>query len=305
MERFPNVDLLAEASEEEVLKYWQGLGYYSRARNLHAAARQLQNEHNGQFPKDYQRVLQLKGIGEYTAAAICSFAYEMPYAVLDGNVYRVLARVFGIQTPINQPKAKREFSALAQTLLNLKKPALHNQAIMEFGALQCVPASPDCAQCPLQDNCVAFDANLVNKLPVKIKTIRTRNRYFHYIAIINNGHTYLCKREGKDIWKNLYEFPLIENDEELDAPSFFCHEMLKELLKNTDNQNIIKKSDTIKHVLSHQVIHATFYLIAIDGESEMLRNDYLKIPLADIHNYPVSRLMEMFIEKELTQESIN
>ncbi len=300
IKRFPDIKSLDKAEEDEVMKYWQGLGYYSRARNLHTAAHQIQERHEGKFPLKYEQVLALQGIGEYTAAAICSFSYGQPYAVLDGNVYRVLSRIFGIETPINASKAKKEFTELAQLLLNKQKPALHNQAIMEFGALQCVPVSPDCSVCPLQYDCMAFHQRKVGMLPVKIKNTKTKERYFNYLMIANNGFTYLKKREGNDIWKNLYEFPLIETDHKIDFLQLIEHENFQKLTGNADNITLTNISEPVKHVLTHRIINAAFYSITIDKENNTLQ-DYIKIPLSAIHDYPVSRLMELFIEKNVSK----
>ncbi len=297
VKRFPDVASLAAAPEDEVLKYWQGLGYYSRARNLHAAAKQIMEQYNGEFPTKYEQVLTLKGIGEYTAAAICSFSFGFPYAVLDGNVYRVLSRLFAIETPINLPKAKKEFQELAQQLLNEREPALHNQAIMEFGALQCVPVSPNCAACVLQEKCLAFATGRVGDLPVKIKAAAQKNRYFNYVMIVNNGYTYLKKRVGKDIWKNLYEFPLIESEGEIKMQELPLQLPFLSLTEGIKIVTITPNME-IKHVLSHQIINASFYVLHVAGENEFLQQQYIKIPLQDIHDYPVSRLMEMFIEKQ-------
>ena len=206
MERFPDVTALAEAPEDEVMRCWQGLGYYSRARNLHEAARSM----NGRFPDTYQGVRALKGVGDYTAAAICSFAYQMPYAVVDGNAYRVLARYWGIDTPIDSTEGKKLFARLAQELLDPRRPALHNQAIMDFGALQCTPQSPACRKCPLADSCQALASGQVDRLPVKRHKTQVTERYFYYIYVRAGACTYLHKRQGADIWQNLYELPLLE-----------------------------------------------------------------------------------------------
>ncbi|MFZ4583041.1 MAG: A/G-specific adenine glycosylase, partial [Paludibacter sp.] len=183
VDRFPDVKALATAHEDEVLKYWQGLGYYSRARNLHKTAQIIVEKHNGNFPNSYTEIVQLKGIGAYTAAAICSFAYNQPYGVVDGNVYRVLSRLFAIQTPIDSSQAKNEFSDLATNLLNNSNPGIHNQAIMEFGALQCVPVQPECNTCPFQKTCKAYELDLVDKLPIKASKTKVRERFFNYFFI--------------------------------------------------------------------------------------------------------------------------
>ena len=211
MERFPTVKSLAEAPEDEVMRLWQGLGYYSRARNLHEAARMIASREDG-FPKTYEEVRSLKGIGEYTAAAICSFAYGLPYAAVDGNVYRVLSRWLGIDTPIDTATGKKLFSKWANQLLDTQHPGLYNQAIMDFGALQCLPQSPDCSTCPLEVSCVARKEGCVDKLPVKSHRTKVLPRYFNYIYVRAGAFTFIHKRTDDDIWKNLYELPLVESD---------------------------------------------------------------------------------------------
>lgn len=207
---YPTVGHLAAAPEDEVFKNWEGLGYYSRARNLHTAARYIAGELAGHFPKTYEGIRSLKGVGDYTAAAIAAFAYDLPHAVLDGNVYRVLARFFGIPTPIDTPAAKKEFSALATALLDTARPGAYNQAIMDFGARHCSPRQPACEQCPLKPHCVAFKTGEVNGLPVKSKAIEKKDRFFAYAVFYQGDYTWVRQRTGKDIWQNLYEFPLLE-----------------------------------------------------------------------------------------------
>ena len=294
VERFPDVVSLAEADENEVLKYWQGLGYYTRARNLHAAAQQIIRQHKGVFPQKYEQVRALKGVGEYTAAAICSFAYNQPYATLDGNVFRVLARVFGIETPINTPKAKKEFTELAQNLLNKQEPALHNQAIMEFGALQCTPASPKCENCPLQEICNAFRKKTVNILPQKLKKTTVKKRFFNYFYVKNGEFTYLKKRENEDIWKNLYEFPLIETENATDLSDLLASPVFKKMF-GTGNFEIAGQPFMVKHVLTHRIICAAFYIINI-GNTNLQLEGFLKVTEKNLQEYPVSRLVELFLE---------
>lgn len=202
------------------MKYWQGLGYYSRARNLHAAARSIAGM--GKFPETYEEVRKLKGVGDYTAAAICSFAYDLPCAVVDGNVYRVLSRWMGIDEPIDSTKGKKLFAGLADELLDKKRPALYNQAIMDFGAIQCVPSSPSCLFCPLNDSCVALQTGKVDALPCKQHKTKVIPRYFHYIYVCAGEYTYLRKRPAGDIWQNLYEFPLIETSEAMEEEKLFA-----------------------------------------------------------------------------------
>ena len=227
IERFPNLESLAAAEENEVLKYWQGLGYYSRARNLHQAAISV----NGVFPVKYEDILKLKGVGTYTAAAICSFAYNQPHAVVDGNVYRVLSRFFGINEPIDSRKGKKIFASLAHDLLDKIQPALYNQAIMDFGALQCTPLSPDCTVCPFKNRCFAFNHNMVSSLPIKQNKTKTSERFFYYLLIRDNGNIYLNKRTENDIWKNLYELPLIESNTALAVDDFIRKQEFASIFK--------------------------------------------------------------------------
>ncbi len=210
VEAYPTVQHLAEAPEDAVMKLWEGLGYYSRARNLHHTAKHVAFELGGQFPPSYAGLLTLKGVGDYTAAAIASFAYDLPHAVLDGNVYRVLARYFGITTPTDTPAAKRAFTQLANELLDPAQPAAFNQAMMDFGATICTPARPLCATCPLRENCVAFQTNQVAELPRKAKAAARKNRYFVYAVFSHRGDTFIRQRLERDIWQNLYEFPMLE-----------------------------------------------------------------------------------------------
>lgn len=295
--RFPNVRALAMADLDEVLKLWQGLGYYSRARNLHKAAVQIVEKYDGVFPQKHDQVLGLSGIGVYTAAAVCSFAYNQPYAVVDGNVYRVLSRIFGIETAINSTAGTKMFAALADEFLDKSHPALHNQALMEFGALYCVPQSPDCAHCILQQECVACQQKRVDVLPVKLKTVKVKERFFNYVMFIQGDNTYIRKREGQDIWKNLYEFPLLESDH------LFS---MEELLNNVEFENLTGSSDAIeiktvwgpvKHVLTHRIIYANFTHVFVSDNSFMI-SGYQKIRTEDLDLFAVSRLTEMFLESQ-------
>lgn len=290
--RFPDVRTLAEADEEEVMKYWQGLGYYSRARNLHAAAKSMQ----GTFPKTYEEVRALKGVGEYTAAAICSFAYGMPYAVVDGNVYRVLSRYFGIDTPIDSTEGKKLFAALAQEMLDKEHPALYNQGMMDFGAIQCTPQSPDCLFCPLAESCAALAKGLVAKLPVKQHKTKTTNRYFNYIYVRAGAYTYISKRTGEDIWKNLYELPLIETQAALAEEEFLALPEFRAMFAEGEEIVVRPVCRDVKHVLSHRVIYANFYEVTLPEESASF-GDFKKIKADELGQYAVSRLVHAFIEK--------
>lgn len=294
IQRFPNIRSLASADESEVLKLWQGLGYYSRARNMHAAAKVVESEFGGVFPKNYKEVLSLRGVGGYTAAAIVSFAYNLPYAVVDGNVYRVLSRLFAIATPINTGKGKKEFAELAQVLLDAENAGLHNQSIMEFGALQCVPVSPDCEVCPLSSLCLSYSKGNVKMFPVKDKKASVRDRYFYYFDIHVKGAVFLRKRIYKDIWQNLFELPLIEKEQNCDFLELQKQQEFLHLFEKAENMSITHMLN-VKHVLSHQRIHASFYKVEVD--EIYLDDSYLKVKKENIDNYPVSRLVHKYFEQ--------
>lgn len=290
--RFPDVAALASASEEEVLKYWQGLGYYSRARNLHAAARSM----NGRFPETYREIRALKGVGDYTAAAICSIAYDMPYAVVDGNVYRVLSRYWGIDTPIDSAEGKKLFAALADEMLDKSRPAAYNQAIMDFGAIQCTPQSPDCMFCPLAESCTALSKGLVMQLPVKRHKTKTSDRYFNYIYVRMGACTFIHKRTGEDIWKNLFELPLVETDRDLPEEEFLASAPFRALFAEGETPVVRSVLRNVRHVLSHRVIHTNFYEVVLPENSRSF-SGYQRIAAEDLERYPVSRLVHAFLEK--------
>ncbi|HBK30993.1 MAG TPA: A/G-specific adenine glycosylase [Porphyromonadaceae bacterium] len=296
MRRFPDVVSLAQAHEDDVLKLWQGLGYYSRARNLHAAAQQVVDRFGGQFPRTYSDILSLKGIGEYTAAAIASIAYNEPYAAVDGNVFRVLSRLFDIDTPINTPVGKKQITAVAQSILHPRFPGLHNQAMMDLGAMVCTPAQPECVECPFQEICLALARNKVADLPVKNRLKTVRNRYFHYFHIRYGDKVYIRKRIGRDIWKNLYEFPLVETDAPADFAALQDSDGFKQLFSPV-TQMTIRHAMHLKHVLSHQVIYADFYQVDIDPAEQSLQGrGLIEIPGYRLGEYAVSRLVHKYIE---------
>ena len=290
--RFPDVKTLAEAEEDEVMKYWQGLGYYSRARNLHTAARSM----NGAFPKTYPEVLALKGVGEYTAAAICSFAYDMPYAVVDGNVYRVLSRYLGIETPIDSTEGKKLFSVLAGEMMDKSRPAVYNQAIMDFGALQCTPQTPVCLFCPLADSCIALSKGLVMKLPVKQHKTKTTNRYLNYVYAHTNTYTFINKRTGDDIWKNLFELPLIETVESVTEEEFLALPDFTKLFASGETPVVHSVCRDVKHVLSHRVLYANFYEVNLP-EDTLSFSSFQKVRTEELGQYAVPRLIHAFLEK--------
>lgn len=272
MRRWPTVEALAEATEDEVLREWQGLGYYSRARNLHFAAKQIVGM--GGFPQTIEGIKALKGVGDYTAAAIGSFAFGLKAAVVDGNVYRVLARHYGIQTPINTTEGKKEFAALAESLLPSSDYGTYNQAIMDFGAIQCTPQSPKCIVCPLQESCVALRNGKVEDLPVKQKTLKIKNRHLIYIYVRCKGMTAIHRRGEGDIWQGLYE-PLLMPEAPVEA-------------------RLIAKN--IKHILTHRVLTADFYLWETDVRPT-LPKDYFWIKEEDIDNYGIPRLIDKLLKK--------
>jgi len=291
---FPTVKKLAAAKEEQVLKLWQGLGYYSRARNLHHAAKEIVKKHKGKFPSTYDDIRALKGVGDYTAAAIASFAYDLPYATVDGNVYRLLSRYLGIMTPINSSKAKKEFAEAAQELMGDSPPHDFNQAMMEFGSKQCKPLNPDCENCPLQSSCIAFEKKWVKKLPVKNKNQKIRSRYFHYLHIEQDGFTWIKKRTEKDIWKNLYEFPMLENRRKMKTAALYADSRFSEMLP--PEYTILKGSLDFKHQLSHQTIHATFHRIGLKSKSKLRLEGAKKIKNKEISRLPVHRLVEKYLQ---------
>ncbi len=293
IQKFPGIDYLARAKEDEILHVWQGLGYYSRARYLHDAAQQIMNEFNGEFPHKYQDILKLKGIGEYTAAAIASIAYNLPYAVLDGNVYRVLSRYFGIEIPINTAQGKKYFQRFAQDLLDKQNPSEYNQAIMEFGATYCKPINPDCSNCLLNMHCVAFHQNKVGELPIKLKTIIKKNRYFNYLVFIENGrYTYVQKRDRGDIWRGLYQFYLIESQSK-----FLSLKRIQDLLRRESiDFNSVVISGNCKHILTHQNLFIQFITVQINKPP--LKLGMKRVITKQLFQYPFPVVIQNFIKKE-------
>ena len=290
-ETFPTVFDLANADEEQILKLWQGLGYYSRARNMHKTAQIIAFEFEGKFPDNYNDLLKLKGIGQYTAAAIASFSFNEVVPVVDGNVFRVLSRYFDVSTDIASSVAKKEFTALAKELMPKDNPALFNQAIMEFGALQCIPKNPNCDLCVLNSSCAALQKNKVAQRPVKSKKANAINRYFNYIVFLDNDeNTLINKRTEKGIWQNLYEFPLIETSEELDFETIVdkIHERFSE---NEILSIVIYNNQQIIHKLSHQKLHINFYKVTISNKI----SDGIKLDL--VRNFPFPIVIYNFIEK--------
>jgi len=290
VENFPTVFDLAKADESTVLKMWQGLGYYSRARNLHHSAKQIANEFNGEFPSTYTEIIKLKGIGDYTASAIASICFNEPTAVVDGNVYRVLSRYFGIKTAINSSAGIKEFKALAQTLIDETQPGAHNQAIMDFGALHCKPQNPLCETCPFANSCVALEKKLTKELPVKEKKIKVRNRYFNFLVVKTDADkTILSERKGKGIWQGLYQFPLIESDTNIDKNELVSSEEFINLFPNETTISLFNKKEIV-HKLSHQHLYTQFWIVETATLSEA------KIKWNSIKKYPVPVLIANFLE---------
>jgi len=288
---YPTVFELASARESDVLKLWQGLGYYSRARNLHATAKYIANQCNGVFPNNHADLLKLKGVGDYTASAIASICFNEANAVVDGNVYRVLSRYFGIKTPINSTKGIKEFKKLAQELIDKKNPAEFNQAIMEFGATQCKPKNPDCSICPFNQSCIALQKKIVDKLPVKQKAIKVRKRYFNFLVFVSqNGKTILEKRKAKGIWQNLYQFPLVESDNSLDYNDFKQLVDSHSLLNGNSFNLFLYNKDEIIHKLSHQHLHTKFWIV------EVKRLPEENVNVNDLENFAVPVLIDNFLK---------
>ena len=295
IEKWPTVSDLAQASEEEVLKMWQGLGYYSRARNLNKCARQVVEQHGGQFPQDFEQLKQLQGVGNYTAAAIASIAFGLPHAVVDGNVYRVLARLFDIDTPININEGQKLFAQLADELLNRNQPGLHNQAMMEFGALHCTPKNPNCLLCPLQTQCLALANQTVLQRPVKLAKTKVTIRYFNYLVIRINDSVYLHKRSDNDIWKNLYDFPCIESQKPMTVEEVIASNDFIQLIENKPF-TIIKISPILTHKLTHRTILAQF--IEIKLEQKLLQIQTKDLFLArktELGSFPIPRLIDLYL----------
>ncbi len=292
---FPTIIDLAEAPEQIVFKLWEGLGYYTRCKNLHATAKLIVTERKGIFPNTFQEILSLKGIGPYTAAAIASFAFDLPFAVVDGNVHRVIARYFGINTPVDSAPGKKIYAELADSLLDNENPAEYNQALMDFGATICKPRNPLCTQCVQKNECQAFQHGWVNLLPVKEKVIERRDRWFTYYIVHYKDKVYIRKRSGKDIWSNLFEFILKEskgNEEHAEAIGLQC---IKALI-GTGDFRVESISPFFKQQLTHQTIFGQFIHISID---EPLQNGlYHLVSLNELNKYPFPKMINSFLKHQ-------
>ncbi len=298
IEAYPTVTDLANAETDEILKLWQGLGYYSRARNLHETAKYVTNELDGVFPENYKGLLKLKGVGDYTASAIASICYDEPVAVVDGNVYRVLSRIFGIETPINTTAGNKEFKELASQLLDEKDPSTFNQALMEFGALHCKPQNPSCEVCPFNDKCIALKDHRVRELPVKLRKTKIKKRYFNYLVFdLKDSKTILEQRKGKGIWNGLYQFPLVESERLIGRTDILKNSKFQELLINNKEYSVeLLNEDPVVHKLSHQHLFTRFWLISTNKvEAEA-------VSLDKVTYYPVPVLIENFLKDYLPEE---
>lgn len=293
-EKYPTVSEFASAKEDDILNLWQGLGYYSRGRNMHHTAQLVMESHGGYFPKDYHTLLKLKGIGEYTAAAISSFSSNEARAVVDGNVFRLLARYFAIDTPINSGKGKKIFTELANELIDKEQAGIYNQAAMEFGSLVCRPKNPDCPQCPLQNGCEAYRTNRVYELPVKIKTQKVRERYFNYIIAMRNNEILMNKRGPGDIWENLYDLPLFETKAPIDPGNLIVHE---DFVKTFGKHITIKSfSGPVRHILSHQKLNACFIEIENYSEQFAASSGWKYVKLQDLQGLAQPKLIFHFFK---------
>ena len=294
--RFPDVQALATAKDEEVFKYWEGLGYYSRCRNLLFSARFIHQELGGKFPTTYAGIAALKGIGPYTAAAIASFGFGLPHAVVDGNVIRVLSRFFGLDIPVDQPASRKLFFERADELLDKKNPAEYNQAIMDFGATICKPRIPLCESCPMQSSCKAYALGMVDQLPLKAKKLEKKKRFLHYLILEYKGSLFLRKRVDKDIWQNLFEFYLIEDDALLDAQKLLKKPVITSILKKSSFQ-LIESSASRRQVLSHQALEGRFFHLRLNAKPK-LPEEFIAVPQAEINQYPFPRFIQAYMEEK-------
>lgn len=292
LERYPDVKSFAAATEDEILKLWQGLGYYSRGRNMLQTARLVQQNHNGTFPETYDQLIKLKGIGEYTASAIASFSANEAKAVVDGNVYRVIARYLGIDEPINSTNGKKVFQAAANELLDMKNPGLHNQAMMEFGAIICKPKNPACGICPVRTGCYAFTHNAVNSLPVKLNKIKIRERYFNYFLIIEGDKVLVNKRGPADIWANMYDLPLIETSALLTPDELFNHPGVIDFFGA--GLKITEISLVKKHVLTHQRLYVR--LVRLKSRPVKQKDEWFYIPVEKLKELALPKIVFVFIK---------
>jgi A/G-specific adenine glycosylase len=292
---YPTIQNLAKATDQKTFKLWEGLGYYSRCKNLIHTARYITDTYNGIFPNEFEKIIALKGIGEYTASAIASFAFNQPYAVVDGNVFRVLARFFGIQLPTDTNEGKRYFKELAKALLDEKQPGIYNQAIMDFGATVCTPQQPDCTLCPLNSKCVAFSEDAVSLYPEKVKSIKKKERWFYYLLIQQNNRVFIRQRINKDIWQDLYEFVLIEKQKKTDLTILKnVKSIIKEANIPANKYSVEKISTETSQILSHQIIRGQ--LIHIKCTDINFGNEYKPIAISKIKQFPFPKFITSYLK---------
>jgi A/G-specific adenine glycosylase len=296
--RFRTICDLASASENEILKMWQGLGYYSRARNLHGTAKQICDLHHGNFPESYNALLRLKGIGPYSAAAISSFAFDEAKAVVDGNVYRVLSRFFGMHNDISSTQVQAKFRELAQEILPPKKAAIYNQAIMEFGAMQCVPKNPDCSKCPISQACMAYSQQLVHQLPVKIKKTKAKSRHIVYFVFRKGNFYFIQQRDDSSIWKNMFDFPGIENEQAIADKDIFRH-----LKKEFHLSEVVLKHrhEAPIHLLSHLRISAVFLEIHLP-DNFVVPDTWMRVKWKMQPETAIPRLIHKYLESRFNTD---
>lgn len=296
---YPTVNALANAPQDDILKLWQGLGYYSRARNMHFAAKTIVTDFGGKFPTTYKEILLLKGVGKYTAAAIASIAFNEAVAVVDGNVYRVLSRYFGITEPIDTGKGQKLFFDLANELIPKAKPAVFNQAMMEFGALHCTPKNPNCSTCVFINSCKALETKQVQTLPIKSKKTAVKNRYFNYLYFDKPQNTFIQQRGAGDIWQGLYEFPHVETEKEISSKNELINEETYVQLTKKQDIKLIKPAFKVTHKLSHRNIHTTFWHIGVTDNFLINNSRIFEIKIDTLQQYGVSRLTDRFIKEYL------
>lgn len=304
VERFPDIEALSNAEEDDVMKMWQGLGYYSRAMNMHRSAKIIHHENQAKFPASYEEIRRMHGVGDYSASAIASIVYGEPCPVVDGNVLRVISRYSGIKEPLNTSAGKKKVKDILAGLIDPAKPGEFNQAIMELGALVCKPKQPLCPECPLRQNCYAYLNNLTAELPYINKPKISRKRYFNYLVILsrqgNLQYLWLNKRTGNDIWRNLYDFPLIESETELSDADVKKTGQFKRII-GTDQYSFSPVNENIRHILSHQELRVKFFILYSEN---FHHPDYLKVNVLDLKNYAVPKPIENFLKKVASRPGI-
>jgi len=296
IKEFPDIISLANAPIDKLLKLWQGLGYYSRARNMHHAAREIVTNFNGEFPQRYTDLIKLKGIGDYTASAIASISFGEQSPVLDGNVFRVIARIYGITDSTETSRGKKKFKDILNNLIPKKNPGTFNQALMEFGAIHCIPRNPNCSECIFKSDCFAFNHNLIDHLPIKKQKVKQKHRYFNYLHILYKEYTFIEQRTENDIWRLLYQFPLIETDGEFFINELEKTNLWKKIFENLNPQIDIKCFERI-HVLTHQKLHVRFYKIHIDKLNDFINTRFIKMHTGKIENKGVPIIIEKYLSQ--------